>query len=118
LTAEWKTIEPPEPLRVAGKLEQRLCLDVGTMRDVDFEKGMVVLGNGQRHTIAGEVVDSEQRTYPLEVVEQGKTVCLNRAEQTAPEADFPSDRTIIKVRLQSEPPLQVAEIRWHSYDPH
>jgi hypothetical protein len=77
LTAEWKTIEPPEPLRVAGKLEQRLCLDVGTMRDVDFEKGVVVLGNGQRHTIAGEVVDSEQTTYPLKVVEQGKTVCLN-----------------------------------------
>lgn len=118
LTAEWKTIEPPEPLRVAGRLEQRLCLDVGTMRDVDFEKGVVVLGNGQRHTIAGEVVDSEQTTYPLKVVEQGKTVCLNRAKKTDPARDFPSDGTIVRVRLRSEPPLQVAEIRWHSYDPH
>jgi hypothetical protein len=117
LTSEWKTVEPPEPLRT-GRLEQRLCLDVGTMQDVDFEKGVVVLGNGQRHTLAGEVIDNEQTTYPLKVAEQGRTVCLNRAERAAPEPDFPSDRTIVRVRLRSEPPLQVAEIRWHSYDPH
>jgi hypothetical protein len=118
LTAEWKTIDPPAPLKVGGKLEQRLCLDVGTMQDVDFDKGVVVLGNGQRHTLAGEVVDDQQTTYPLKVASQGKTLCLHRAERTAPEPDFPADRTIAKVRLRSEPPLQVAEIRWHSYDPH
>lgn len=118
LTSEWKTIEPPELLRVGGKLEQRLCLDIGVTKDVDFNKGVVVLGNGQRHTIAGEVVDSEQTTYALRVAEQGRAVCLNRADINPNVPDFPADITIVRVRLRSDPPLQVAEIRWHSYDPH
>jgi hypothetical protein len=93
-------------------------LDVGKMRDVDFEKGVVVLENGQRYTLAGEADDDQQKTYTLKVVEQGRTVCMNRAELTADGPDFPTDRTIVRVRLRSEPPLRVAEIRWHSYDPH
>jgi hypothetical protein len=116
LTGEWKTIEPPEPLRIRGRLEQRLCFDVGRMRDVDFDKGVVVLDNGQRHTLAGEADDDQQKTYGLKVVTQSKSVCMNRADITPNVPNFPSD--LVRVRLRSEPPLRVAEVRWHSYDPH
>jgi hypothetical protein len=116
LTGEWKTIEPPEPLRIGGRLEQRLCLDVGAMRDVDFEKGVVVLDNGQRYTLTGEADDDQQKTYVLKVASQSKSVCMNRTDLTSSGPDFPSD--LVRVRLRSEPPLRVAEVRWHSYDPH
>jgi hypothetical protein len=86
------------------------------MRDVDFEKGVVVLDSGQRYTLAGEADDNQQKTYALKVVEQGRTVCINRAALTSSGPDFPSD--LVKVRLRSEPPLRVAEVRWQSYDPH
>jgi hypothetical protein len=119
LTGEWKTIDPPEPLRVAGKLEQKVCLQViGTTTDVDFEKGRLLV-NGQWHALEGEAVDDEQTTYGLRVAQLGgDTVCLYRAADTPRGPDFPSDRTIARLRLRSEPPLQVGEIRWHSYDPH
>jgi hypothetical protein len=118
LTGDWTTITPPEPLRVAGKLEQQLCLDVGLMRDVDFEKGVVVLDNGQRYTLAGEADDDQQRTYALKVGARSKALCMNRADLTPNVPHFPPARTIVRVRLRSDPPLRVAEIRWHSYDPH
>jgi hypothetical protein len=86
------------------------------MREVDFEKGVVVLDNGQRYTLAGEADDNQQKTYVLAVVERGRTVCMNRADLTPNVPNFPSD--LVRVRLRSEPPLRVAEIRWHSYDPH
>jgi hypothetical protein len=91
-------------------------LDVGITRDVDFEKGIVVLDNGQRYTLAGEADDDQQKTYALKVASQGKSVCMNRADLTSSGPDFPSD--LVKIRLRSEPPLRVAEVRWHSYDPH
>lgn len=118
LAGEWRTITPPEPLRVGGKLEQRLCLDIGTTRDVDFEKGVVVLDNGQRHSLEGEVVDDRGTAHTLRLAEQGRVVCLSRAAIKPNTPDFPANLTIIRVRLRSEPALQVAEVRWHSYDPH
>jgi len=40
LTGEWKTVKPPEPLRVGSRNEQKFCPQlVGTLSDVDFEKG-------------------------------------------------------------------------------
>jgi hypothetical protein len=117
LTGEWKTVTPPEPLRVAGKLEQKICLDVGLTKDVDFDAGVIVLENGERHTLSGEAIDDKEKAHSLKVAEQGRAICLYNAESTPRGPDFLADR-IVRVRLRSEPPLQVAEIRWHSYDPH
>jgi hypothetical protein len=67
LTGEWKTIEPSEPLRVGGKEQQVFCLQVvGTMSDVDFEKGRLLV-DGQWHVLGGEAVDNEQTKYTLKV---------------------------------------------------
>jgi hypothetical protein len=117
LNGEWKDIDPPEPLRVAGKEQQVFCLHlVDTLSDVDFEKGRVLV-NGQWHVLGGEAVDNEQAKYALKVADQGgNTTCLYRAGAPPPGPDFPGDRTIVKLRLRSEPPLRVGEIRWHSYD--
>jgi hypothetical protein len=117
LTSEWKTIEPPEPLRVKRN-EQKFCLQVGAIRNVDLQGG-VVLENGQRHVLDGEAVDSEGIKYPLKPEGlRGDTVCLYRTGELPAGPDFPVSRTIIRLRLRSEPPLQVGEIRWYSYDPH
>jgi hypothetical protein len=118
LTAEWTTIEPPDPLRVAGKNEQKICLQIATAHDIDLTNG-VILGNGQRHLLEGEVVDREQSSYGLQVGEiGGDTVCLYRAGQLAPGPDFPADQAMVRLRLRSAPPLQVAKAWWLSYDPH
>jgi hypothetical protein len=117
LTGEWKTFDPPEPLRVERN-EQKLCLQLDAIPDVDFQKGVVSV-NGQRHALEGEAVDSEGTQYPLNVADRGgDTVCLYRAGEYPRGPDFPVDRTIVRLRLRSEPPLQVRNIRWHSYDPH
>jgi hypothetical protein len=115
LTGEWTTVTPPEPLRVAGKGQQVVCLQVvGTLSDVDFKRGAALV-NGQWHVLAGEAVDAEQTNYPLQVGDQGgNTTCLYRAGEHPPGPDFPGD--IVKLRLRSEPPLQLEGIRWHSYD--
>jgi hypothetical protein len=66
LTGEWRTIEPPEPLRVAGKGEQVVCVQViGTVTDIDLQNGVVV--DGPRHVLEGEAVDDEQTAYTLKV---------------------------------------------------
>jgi hypothetical protein len=67
LTGEWKTVDPPKPLRVGNKAQQEVCLQVvGTMSNVDFEKGRVLV-NGQWHVLEGEVVDDEQTKHGLRV---------------------------------------------------
>jgi hypothetical protein len=118
LPSEWKTFAPPEPLRVAGKYEQKACLYVdGAPTDVDFERGAVLV-DGHWHVLNGEAVDNEQTTYGLEVGQLGgNTLCLTRAADTPPGPDFPADRTIVRLRLRSDPPLQVGKIWWLSYDP-
>jgi len=118
LTGEWTTVTPPEPLRVAGKLEQKVCLKIeGTVTDIDLKNGVMLAG--QRHVLGGKAIDSEQVEYTLGVGELGPSgVCLYRPPgDTPPGPDFPAKRTIIKIRLRSDPPLQVDEIRWRSYDP-
>jgi hypothetical protein len=117
LTGEWTTVDPPKPLRVGGKEQQVFCLQVvGTLSDVDFEKGRVLV-NGQWHLLGGEAVDSQQTKYALKVGDQGgNTTCLYRAGDPPRGPDFPGDLTIVRLRLRSEPPLQVGQIRWHSYD--
>jgi hypothetical protein len=40
-------------------------LDVGITRDVDFEKGIVVLENGLRYTLAGEADDDHEKTADI-----------------------------------------------------
>ena len=90
-------------------------MQVGQIADVRFDDG-VALSTGQRHRIEGEAVDSEGAQYPLKVEDVGgDTACLYRAELPRG-PDFPADRTIVKLRFRSEPPLQVGEIRWYSYD--
>jgi hypothetical protein len=117
LTGEWKTIEPPEPLRVGRKELQEVCLQVvGTTIDADFEKDRLLV-NGQWHVLGGEAVDSEQTTYGLRVGSLGgDTVCLYRAGKPTSGPDFPPDLTIVRLRLRSEPPVQVAQVRWVSHD--
>jgi hypothetical protein len=119
LTGEWTTVTPPEPLRIGRNEQQKFCLQVvGTMSDVDFEKDRVLV-DGQWHVLGGEAVDNEQAKYALKVAEQGGyALCLYRAGEPIPGPNFPADRTIVGLRLRSEPPLQVGEIRWHSYDQH
>lgn len=115
LTSNWKTIEPPEPLRVERRV-QNICLQVGEIRDVNLENG-VVLANG-RHVLEGEVVDDEGTRYGLRLAMlKGDDVCFYRAGKRAAEPDFPADRTIVTLRFRSEPPLEVGKIRWYSYDP-
>jgi hypothetical protein len=117
LTSEWTTVTPPEPLRVKRN-EQKLCLQLDAISDVDFQKGVVSV-NGQGHAVKGEAVDGAGTPYPLEVADRGgDTVCLYRAGEYPRGPDFPVDQTIVSLRLRSEPPLQVRSIRWHSYDPH
>jgi hypothetical protein len=110
----------PEPLRVGQKEQQKFCLTVGRMRDLEFERGVALDdGKGQRHKVEGEAVDSAGTRYPLELAEAGGDhVCLYRAGEPIAGPNFSPDRTINALRLRSEPPLQVADIRWHSYDQH
>jgi len=116
LTGEWTTVEPPKPLRVGGKSEQALCLQIPTLHDVDLHNG-VMLGDG-RHVLEGDVVDDQGAQYPLNVSSlQGDIVCLYRAARMPNVPDFPPDRTIVRLRLRSEPALQVGQIQWRSYDP-
>ena len=118
LTAEGTSFEPPEPLRVAGKMEQKVCLQiVGAAADVSFEKGAVLVDD-QWHVLDGEAVDDEQASYGLKLAQLGgATACLSRPPDGAPGSDFPADRTITRLRLRSVPPLQVEKIWWASYDP-
>jgi hypothetical protein len=117
LTAEWQTVDPREPLRVGSKELQEVCLQVvGPTTDVDFEKGRLLV-NGTWHVLGGEAVDNEQTTYGLRVGSLGgDTVCLYRAGRPTSGPDFSPDSTIIRLRLRSEPPLQVAQVRWSSHD--
>lgn len=80
LTAEWKDIDPPEPLRVGSKELQEVCLQVvGTTTDVDFEKGRLLV-NGQWHVLGGEAVDDEQTKHDLRVGSLGgDTACRQRS---------------------------------------
>jgi hypothetical protein len=119
LTSDWKTIDPPESLRVAGKYEQKVCLQiVGAPTDVKFEKGTVQV-DGQWHVLEGEAVDHEQTSYGLALAELGgTTACLYRAADTPPGPDFPAHQTLVRLRLRSVPPLQVDKIWWISSDPH
>jgi hypothetical protein len=117
LTREWKAIEPPEPLRVGSKEMQEICLQViGATTDVDFEQGRLLV-NGQWHVLGGEAVDNEQTKYGLRVGSLGgDTVCLYRAGKPSTGPDFSPDLTIIRLRLRSDPPLEVAQVRWSSHD--
>ena len=117
LTSEWTTVTPPEPLRVARN-EQKVCLHVDSVRDIDLHNG-VILENGQRHVVSGDAVDSEGAQYALEVggLLQGDNVCLYRGGGLGPGPDFPEDRTIVGFRFRSSPPLQVGKIQWFSLDP-
>ncbi len=115
LTSDWKTIEPPEPLRVERRV-QNICLQVGKIRDVNIENG-VMLADG-RHVLEGEVVDNEGTRYGLRLAMlKGDNVCFYRAGKRTAEPDFPMDRTVVTLRFRSEPPLKVGGIRWYSYDP-
>lgn len=118
LMGEWTTVDPPEPLRVGRRNEQKFCLQlVGTLSDVDFENDRVLV-NGRWHVLGGEAVDDAGTSYALRTAEQGgNAFCLYRAE-LGPGPDFPADRTLTRLRLRSEPPLRVEAIRWHSYDTH
>jgi len=117
LTDQWVTVTPPEPLRIARN-EQAFCLQIDGLRDIDLQDG-VLLGNGQRHLLGGEAIDDEGTQYPLKVGGlRGENVCLYRAERRDPASDFPADRTIARLRLRSQPPLQVREIRWFAYNRH
>lgn len=94
------------------KNQQSFCVPVDTFRDVNLEG--FVLGNGERHVLEGEAVDSEGTKYALEAVgRRGDSVCLYRAGEFPAGPDFPAERTIVRLRLRSEPPLEVGEIRWY-----
>jgi hypothetical protein len=45
LTTQWKTIEPSEPLRVE-RTAQEVCLQVGEIRDVNIENGVMLADDG------------------------------------------------------------------------
>jgi hypothetical protein len=116
LTGEWKTIEPSESLHIAGREEQKVCLEIlGMVTDTDLDNGVVV--NGQRHVVEGEVLDTDQTPFALKVGAQGgNRVCLSRAGTPPRGPDYP--KNIIRVRLRSEPELQIERIWWHSNDQH
>jgi hypothetical protein len=118
LTGDWKTIEPPEPLRIGQKEQQKFCLQVGKLRDLSLEHGVSLDdGQGQRHVLEGEAVDSEGTRYALKLAEAGGDhICLYRAGEPISGPNYPPERTIVKLRLRSDPPLQVGGIRWYSYD--
>jgi hypothetical protein len=118
LTGEWTTVTPPEPLRVGQKEQQKFCLQVGAMRDLEFENGVALASEpGQRHALEAVAVDSEGTKYALKLAEAGGDhVCFYRAGEPIAGPNFPGDRTIARLRLRSEPPLQVQGIRWYSYD--
>lgn len=117
LASEWKAVDPHEPLRVGSKEVQEVCLQVvGTTTDVDFEKGRLLV-NGQWHVLGGEAVDDEQTKHDLRVGSLGgDTVCLYRAGEPVSGPDFPPDRAIVGLRLRSDPPLQLGQVRWSSHD--
>jgi hypothetical protein len=117
LTGEWKAIDPPEPLRVGSKELQEVCLQVvGTTTDVDFDKGRLLV-NGQWHVLGGEAVDDEQTKHDLRVGSLGgHTVCLYRAGEPVSGPEFDPERTIVRLRLRSDPPLQLGQVRWSSHD--
>jgi hypothetical protein len=112
LGPEWTEIAPPSPLRIV-KDEQSVRLSISGIADMGLDDSLS-LDDGRRVGIAGEVVDDQGAIYPLTLggIAATRHAYLYRAGEYPPGPDFPPDRTIVKLRLRSDAPLQVEEIRW------
>lgn len=112
--AEWLEIVPPSPLSVV-KNEQSIRLQVAGVADMDAG-GSLTLDDGRRIRVTAEVIDDRGTRYPLTLGGisgmQYAYVYFYRAGDYPPGPDFPLDRTIVKLRMRSDVPLEVEEIRW------
>jgi len=111
-SANWLEIVPPSPLRVVEN-EQSLRLQVAGIADMTLNDSLI-LDDGRTITVTAEVVDDQGNLYPLTLggISGTKHAYLYRAGDYPPGPDFPVDRTIVMLRVRSDAPLEVEEIRW------
>lgn len=109
----WTSVVPPEPLRVVRR-EQKICLQVASLRDADFSRSVVVFADGKEHLLEGEALDNEGGLYRLGVGGiGGNSVCLYNTGKRPSGSHFPADRQLVELRLRSNPPLQIGKIWWY-----
>ena len=112
LADTWTEVRPPSPLRVK-KDEQAVRLELPGIADIGAN-GRLELAGDKSVTLAGEVVDDHGTVYPLTLgaITGGRHAFFYRAGDHPPGPDFPVDRTIVTLRLRSDPPVDVEEVRW------
>lgn len=110
--AEWKVIVPPAPLPVVEN-EQSVRLKLDGIKDMTHSDSLL-LADGRKVTIAAEVFDDQGRRYPLTLggIGDAQHAYFYRAGDYPPGPDFDVERTIVKIRMKSDQPLEVDEIEW------
>jgi hypothetical protein len=109
---DWKDIVPPTPLQVVEN-EQSIRLKLDGIKDMTHSDSLL-LTDGRKVTITAEVIDDQDRRYPLTLggIGGAQHAYFYRAGDYPPGPDFDVDRTIVKLRLKSDLPLEVDEIQW------
>jgi hypothetical protein len=109
---EWKDIVPPSPLQVVEN-EQSIRLSLAGIKDMTHTDSLL-LTDGRKVTITAEVFDDQGMRYPLSLggIGGGQHAYFYRAGDYPPGPDFDVERTIVKLRIKSDLPLQVDEIEW------
>jgi len=116
--ADWLEIVPPSPLRVV-EIEQSIRLQVGGIADMTLSDSLI-LDDGRTISITAEVIDDQGTRYPLTLggISGGKHAYFYRAGDYPPGPDFQVNRKIVRLRVRSDAPLEVEEIRWICTTPH
>lgn len=110
ISSEWSEVVPPAPLRVA-KTEQAVILRLAEVPHIESDAAIEL--DGRSVALHAEVVDDRGTVYPMALGGvSGNFVLMYRAGNYPPGPDFPTDRTIVKLRLRSDVRLDVEAIRW------
>jgi hypothetical protein len=74
----------------------------------------LLLADGREVNITAVVLDDQGARYPLSLggIAGAQHAYLYRAGEYPPGPDFDVNRTIVKLRVKSDPPLEVEEIAW------
>lgn len=109
---DWKDIVPPSPLQVVEN-EQSIRLRSAGIKDMTHSDSLI-LTDGRKVTISAVVVDDQGTSYPLSLggIAGAQHAYFYRAGDYPPGPDFNVERTIVKLRLKSDLPLEVDEIQW------
>jgi hypothetical protein len=110
--ADWKDIVPPSPLQVVEN-EQSIRLRLTGIEDMTHSNSLI-LTDGREITFTAVVIDDQGSSYPLSLggIAGDQHAYFYRAGEYPPGPDFDVDRTIVKLRLKSDLPLELDEIQW------